>query len=149
MIRYIFLISVMVGLLAVSVLPAVAQMSSTSYRIPTTVMSAGGGPMGSANFQLNGTLGQPSPLIDPLDPPWSTHYDLLSGFWYTTGNALPFSLCPADFQPDGRVDGDDLAILAASFGQAVVGQDVDGDLDMDGMDLWEMAADFNRTDCFP
>ncbi len=149
MIRCAFIIPVMVGLLALSVLPAEAQMSSANYRIPTTVMSGGGGPMGSANFQINGTLGQPSPLIDPLDPPWSTHYDLLSGFWYTTGMEPPFSLCPADFQPDGRVDEDDLAILAASFGQAVAGQDVDDDLDMDGQDLWEMASEFNRTDCFP
>ena len=69
-----------------------AGMSSDNYRITTTVVSGGGGPMASASYGLNGTLGQPSPLIDPYDPPWSTSYDLLTGFWYTRG-------------PDGRLPG--------------------------------------------
>jgi hypothetical protein len=137
-----------VGFCLIQSVPCEADMGSANYRITTTVISGGGGAMASDSYRLNGTLGQPSPLIDPQDPPWSDSYDLLTGFWYTLG-ASAVSLCPADFQPDGRVDGDDLAILAATFGHSAVGRDVDGDVDMDGRDLWEMAIDFNRNDCFP
>ena len=56
--------------------------------------------------------------------------------------------CPADMEPDGDVDGDDLAILAVGFGLTRVVTDIDGDGDMDGLDLHEMVADFNRSDCF-
>ena len=38
-----------------------AGISSTSYAIPTSVMSGGGAPMGSASFHSNATLGQSSP----------------------------------------------------------------------------------------
>ena len=62
-----------------------AEMSSTNYRIPTTVMSGGGGPMGSANFQMNSTLGQPTPLMEQGMDPYSDNYGLLPGFWYTIG----------------------------------------------------------------
>ncbi len=55
--------------------------------------------------------------------------------------------CPADMEPDGDVDDDDLDVLAAGFGLTAVATDVDGDGDMDGVDLHQMAADFNRTDC--
>jgi hypothetical protein len=47
------------------------------------------------------------------------------------------------------VDDDDLSTLAADFGQTVVSKDIDRDLDMDGLDLYEMTIDFNRTDCMP
>jgi hypothetical protein len=122
-------------------------MSSTNYRITTSVVSGGGTPMASANYQMEGTLGQPSPIIDPLLPPQSTNYDLLTGFWYTVGITPPFSACPADFEPDGDVDDDDLAELAAGFGHSGLSVDADEDGDMDGVDLWKMVVDFNRTDC--
>lgn len=125
-----------------------AQMSSDNYRITTTVFSGGGMPMGSAGFLLNGTLGQPSPLMDPVDPPYSANYELFGGFWYTLGAGGLVSNCPADFEPDGDVDEDDLITLAADFGLSGVGRDADGDMDMDGLDLYQMANDFNRTDCF-
>jgi hypothetical protein len=130
-------------------LQGMAEMASDSYRITTTVISSGGSPMGSANYRLNGTLGQPSPLVDPADPPYSQSFDLLTGFWYTVGLEPLLSTCPADFQPDGAVDEDDLATLAGLFGNAGVHVDADGDGDMDGLDLFEMAADYHRTDCFP
>ena len=123
-----------------------AGMSSSNYRITTSVMSGGGGPMSSSNHALTGTLGQPSPLIDPLDPPFSTRYEMLTGFWYTIGGAA-ISNCPADLNTDGSVDEDDLQMLADRFGQTVVAVDADGDLDMDGNDLYEMVVDWNRTDC--
>jgi hypothetical protein len=112
---------------------AAAGMSSDNYRISTTVMSGGGGPMGSANFQANGTTGQASPLIDPLDPPYSTSYDLLTGFWYTTGAG---SGCQWDLEPvtgDGDVDGADLAEFVNAFSAG---------------DVESFALVFGQADCF-
>jgi hypothetical protein len=59
------------------------------------------------------------------------------------------TVCPADTEPDGDVDGDDLEVLATEFGQTSVVADIDGDGDMDGKDVNQMAVDFNRQDCFP
>lgn len=39
--------------------------------------------MSSANFQMNSTLGQPSPLMSADDPPVSENYANYPGFWYT------------------------------------------------------------------
>lgn len=58
---------------------AQAQMSSSSYRISTTVLSGGGGNMASASYQMSSTLGQPSPPGYAVD----SVYQLNSGFWYT------------------------------------------------------------------
>jgi len=61
--------------------------------------------------------------------------------------------CEGDFEPDGDVDGSDLAVFAADFGRTDCGAappcegDFDGDLDVDGSDLAVFAADFGRTDC--
>jgi hypothetical protein len=94
-----------------------AAMSSANYRIETTVMSSGGGSMASANYQLTGTLGQPSPLVDdPLFPPSSTSYAMLTGFWYTIGGGG----CTWDFEPDGDVDGADLYEFINAFNLADV-----------------------------
>ena len=112
-------------------IPGDAAMSSANYQITTTVVSGGGGPMASTSYGLNGTLGQPSPLIDPFDPPWSTSYDLLTGFWYTVGSTAG---CPADLDFDGDVDGSDLEILANDPGL---------------MSLADFALDFGREDCMP
>ena len=134
-------------LLALVPVTVSADMSSANYRITTTVMSSGGGTMASANYQLTGTLGQPSPLVDdPLFPPSSLSYEMLTGFWYTIGGA-GVSYCPADLNTDGSVDELDLDMLADRFGQTLVDVDTDGDLDMDGSDLFEMVLDWNRTDC--
>ncbi len=64
-----------------------AQMQSANYSITTSVLSGGGAPMGSANYETSATLGQPSPLMDPADPPGSTNYGLYPGFWYTVDAA--------------------------------------------------------------
>jgi hypothetical protein len=115
-------------------IPGDAGMTSANYRITTTVVSGGGGPMASASYGLNGTVGQPSPLIDPFDPPWSTSYDLLTGFWYTLDAGLEG--CRWDIEPepgDGDVDGADLAEFLNAF---------------DPMNLAAFAAQFGRNDCF-
>ncbi len=88
--------------------------------------------MGSTNFQMNATMGQPSPLIDPAAPPWSTNYELLTGFWYTLGAGS----CRWDIEPiaaDGDVDGADLAEYFNAY---------------DPMTLPAFTAEFGRTDCF-
>ena len=126
-----------------------AEMTSDHYHLTTTVVSGGGGPSASAHFQMKATLGQPSPLIDPIDPPRSYSYDLFTGFWYTQGLALPFSVCPADFEPDGDVDRDDMIFMAGWFGHENAVKDTDNDGDMDGLDLYELVIDYNRDDCMP
>ena len=69
-------------------LGAFAQMQSDNYRIPASVLSGGGAPMSSGNYQTNATLGQPSPIMDPATPPYSDNYDLYPGFWYTAEAAI-------------------------------------------------------------
>jgi hypothetical protein len=111
-----------------------SQMQSTNYRITTSVVSGGGGQMGSSSYLLNGTLGQPSPLIDPADPPWSSSYDLLTGFWYTLDAAVEG--CGWDIEPefgDGDVDGADLSEFINRF---------------DEIDLPAFASEFGKDTCF-
>ena len=58
-----------------------ADMSQhPAIAITTTVMSGGGGPMTSANYQMSGTVGQSSPLMDQGMDPYSDNYGLLPGF---------------------------------------------------------------------
>jgi len=128
----------------------VAEMASDNFRITTSVLSGGGAPISSINFKINATMGQPSPLMDPLDPPYSSDYDLYPGFWYTT-ELESVEPCEGDFDTDGDVDGSDLAIFAADFGRTDCSADCPGDFDtdgdVDGSDLATFAADFGRTDC--
>lgn len=72
--------------------------------------------MGSANYQMNSTLGQSSPLMDPADPLYSYSYDLYPGFWYTLDVGLE---CYYDLDGDGDVDGNDLAEFAEKLGHRV------------------------------
>ncbi len=107
--------------------------SSANYTLPTSVFSGGGAPMHSSNFGTIGTIGQPSPLMDPADPPYSDSYDLYPGFWYTFGAV---------------VECGDLASFAATFGLTASeegynpGCDSERDGDVDGVDLAEYADTF-------
>lgn len=112
---------------------AVAGMESESYQITTSVISGGGGGMGSANYQMNSTLGQSSPLMDPANPPYSESYDLYPGFWYTLDLGL---WCYYDLDGDGDVDGEDLAELVGGLG-----------IDFDDTDIIHFAEEFGRNDC--
>lgn len=132
---------------------AVAEMGSENYRIPISVMSGGGAPMESTSYQTDSTVGQPSPLMDPANPPGSTNYDLYPGFWHTVELGVVVDPCEGDFDHDGDVDGSDLAVFAADFGRTDcdTGEECEGDFDLDddvdGSDLAVFAADFGRTDC--
>ena len=108
---------------------ASAEMQSSNYKIPTSVFSSGGIPAGSTNYQTDSTLGQPSPLMDPSDPPSSSNYNLEPGFWYTVEET---GICEGDFEPDGDVDGSDLTVLASDPGL---------------LGLSTFAAEFGRIDC--
>jgi hypothetical protein len=61
--------------------------------------------------------------------------------------------CDGDFEPDGDVDGSDLATFAADFGRTDCVNpppcegDFDSDGDVDGSDLASFASEFGRTDC--
>jgi hypothetical protein len=105
-----------------------AQMQSDNYSIPSSVQSSGGTPMGSDNYKAEPTIGQPSPLMEPNDPPYSAGYDLYPGFWYTLEEAV----C------------ENLSSFAVSYGFVNPGMscDFDGDRDVDGNDLSEFAAGF-------
>jgi len=129
--RCLSVISLLVNLLPVLVMSAsAAVMSSTSYRITTTVMSGGSSPMSSANFQLNSTLGQPSPLMEQGMDPYSDNYGLLPGFWYTIGPSG--DTCPGDFDWDFDVDGSDI---------------VEYIFDSGGLGLDVFAANFGKVNC--
>ena len=71
-------------------IPVYSEMTSSNYRITTSILSGGGVPMISANYKTNSTLCEPSPLMDMLVPPFSDNYDLYPGFWYTIAyNEVP------------------------------------------------------------
>jgi hypothetical protein len=106
-------------------------MSSGNYRITTTVMSGGGGPKGSANFQMNSTFDQPSSSTEQGMDPYSDNYSLLPGFWYTIGAGIG---CLYDYFLDGDVDGADLAEFTNAFS---VGE------------LGAFSLEFGGVDCFP
>jgi hypothetical protein len=61
--------------------------------------------------------------------------------------------CKGDFDGDGDVDKNDLAIFAADFGRTNCSSgfpckgDFDGDGDVDGTDLAIFSSEFGRTDC--
>ena len=105
-----------------------AKMASENYRIRSSVHSAGGHPTGSANYHINSTVGQSSPLMDPLEPPISDTFDLYPGFWY----AVMGPKCESGFDGDGDVDSSDLANYL---------------FDPGGLDLDVFAAHFGKTNC--
>jgi hypothetical protein len=77
--------ALMVGGLFVSISMAHAQ-SSTNYNIVIDVLSGGGGPEGSANYDLDSVLGQSS----AIGVSSSTHYINHAGFWSTIPEPQPY-----------------------------------------------------------
>ena len=110
--------------------PAAAGMQSSTYRIPTSVFSGGGAPISSTSYKTSSTLGQPSPLMDPYEPPISDVYDLYPGFWHVI--AALENTCRGDFNGDKDVDGLDLA---------------DYLIDSGGLGLVDFAMDFGKATC--
>lgn len=101
-----------------------AQMSSSSYRISTTVLSGGGTPVSSASYGLISTLGQSSPLGGCS----SAGFIASSGFWFTLSQ-----VGLADINGDGDVGLEDLILaLQIATGQAAGPVFVEADMDGDG-----------------
>ena len=109
---------------------SIAEMTSDNYRITSSVISGGGASTGSTNYQINGTVGQPTPLMDPIEQPYSENYDLYPGFWYAVAGISAY--CPGDSDFDKDVDGWDLAEYISDSG---------------GLDLNDFAMDFGKTNC--
>jgi len=136
---------------------AIAEMQSDNYRIPTCVFSGGGMPADSTHYHNDATLGQPSPLMNPYDPPSSPNYNLEPGFWYTVASA---EVCECDLNLDGRCDMQDWLLFGADWGRTDCGtppgsgdppNDCECDLNIDGkcdmQDWLVFGEDWGRTDC--
>jgi hypothetical protein len=106
-----------------------AEMTSTNYKIPYSVLSGGGGYKSSTNYQSEDTLGQSTPLMEDEFVPSSTNYKNYPGFWYLTAGT---PTCPGDYDLDFDVDGSNL---------------VDWLLDPAGVGLEDFAANFGKIDC--
>ena len=106
------------------------EMVSDNFRIRTSVQSGGGAVAGSSRYQIQSTLGQPSPLLETDDMPFSDNFELYSGFWYTVADGG--ETCPGDLDGDKDVDGVDIELLIFS-----------SSLDV----LPDLAEYFGRTDC--
>lgn len=120
-----FLAGLATLLLCLLVSGANAEMSSTSFRIPTSVMSSGGNTMSSANFSMLSTLGQPSALGSGS----STGYISYSGFLYT----LLLTISMGDVNGDGSVNLKDvISALRVVTGQTVTSIYLEADADGDG-----------------
>ena len=127
---------------AITVLPvttasgASTAMHGSTYSITTSVISGGGGVMTSDSYQMQATIGQPSPLMEQTSPPYSAFHDLYPGFWYTL-----------DVGPACAT----MAIFTASFGSMegdinyCVLCDFDRDGDVDGSDLYNFTLDIPGT----
>ena len=125
MIKLKILSSILVLLLCLFVPMANAEMSSTSYKISTTIMSGGGGMMSSASFTSVSTAGQSSPLGHGS----SASYRILPGFWYT----LLLAIGVGDVNGDGAVNLEDvIAALQSVTGQTVGSMYLEADADGDG-----------------
>ena len=90
--------------------PALAQMSSSNYKIPVSVMDATGAQKDSSNnYRIKAAGGQPTPIGDPKT---STNYKVLSGFTYTDGQIYtPGNVDWAPWNSDCTVNSGDLTYL--------------------------------------
>jgi len=113
--------------------PVFPGMQSTNFKIPVSHFSGGGAAMDSADFAMQSSVGQSSPLMDAADPPGSSSYELYPGYWYTLSAGLAdcdlaafatafgslsgdgnYSLF-CDFDDDGDVDGGDVFVFTISY----------------------------------
>jgi hypothetical protein len=83
--RWSLVAAVMAGSLLLGISMAHAQ-SSPSYRMRIDVLSGGGGPEGSANYDLDSALGQSSAIGFSS----STHYINHAGFWSAIPGPGPY-----------------------------------------------------------
>lgn len=77
-------------------------MSSTNYRIPTSVINSGGGVASSTNYTLTASIGEPI-----IGPAASTNYAVNAGFLATLIQIVGI---PGDLNYDGVVDINDVKL---------------------------------------
>jgi hypothetical protein len=78
-----FAILLVALLCSLALVVAVQAQMSTNYDLSWHVTGGGGSGMGSTNYALAGTLGQP--LAGRIE---STNYTLIQGYWYPAGLVL-------------------------------------------------------------
>jgi hypothetical protein len=81
--------------------PTLANMGSENYSIVESVFSNGGGPTVSDNYAIDSTLGQPSPLMENIQP-ISPNYGLYPGFWYPVEEATLIQLASFTASPGSK-----------------------------------------------
>jgi hypothetical protein len=149
MTRKIVITHIVIIMLCLIALPCLAGMTSQNYKIPSSVIAGGGGVMVSASYHINGTLGQPSPLLDPSNPSHSANYKLYSGFWYTFSEA---AVCECDLNHDGRCDMRDWLLFGQRWGATncltvPCACDLNGDGRCDMRDWLLFGKNWGRTNC--
>ena len=124
MVKVRILLSILVPVLCLFASTSSADMSSSSFRISTTVMSSGGNMMTSDSFSMVSTLGQSSPQGNA----GSGNFKIDAGFWYT----LLVSIV-GDVNGDGAVNLKDVIVtLQVMTGQTVEHIYLEADADGDG-----------------
>ncbi len=125
-------LAVMAALFLGLVNPAFSGMQSANFRIPTSHFPGGGASMGSADFKMQSSSGQSSPLLDATNPPYSSSYELYPGYWYTLSAGMADCDLAAFSSAFGSLSGDGNYSLMCDF-------DEDGDID--GSDLYDLIYD--------
>ena len=121
-------LAVMAALFLGLVNPAFSGMQSANFRIPTSHFPGGGASMGSADFKMQSSSGQSSPLLDATNPPYSSSYELYPGYWYTLSAGMADCNLAAFSSAFGSLSGDGNYSLMCDF---------DEDGDVDGSDLYD------------
>lgn len=115
--------------------PVLAELMSNNYIITSTEISAGEAKTASTSFKLAITIGPSTPLMEATaTPPMSTSHVLYPGFRYTYDSATS---CKGDSEPDGDVDGTDLAAFAEALSIS----------SSTSFNITDFAWVFGRSDC--
>jgi hypothetical protein len=118
-------VSVIVGVLSVSITAAVAQLAAPAdFDHSWNTVDGGGGSSTGGEFSINGTIGQPDAGVALT----GGDFELVGGFW--PGTIEQATTCPTDiFGDDGLVNIDDLLLVISDWGRGV---GAPGDVDHNG-----------------
>ncbi len=120
-----------VGAMLALTAPTRAQMQLSWYTI-----DAGGGTSSAGGFTLTGTIGQ-----HDAGRMAGEAFEVRGGFWSALGAPPP--PCPADYNSDGFVTGDDFDSFVIDFELGNPGADADLNGFINGEDFDYFAAHFN------
>ncbi|MCP3872745.1 MAG: hypothetical protein GY699_06260 [Desulfobacteraceae bacterium] len=128
-----FILFFTIGLVVIMPAMGGAAMMSTNFHLKSSVVSGGGGLMGSPGYSMQSVLGQATPIMSQNNEPWSPNYLLYPGYLYT----ILISGCLWNLSGDYDVDGEDLNIFLLGY---------PGVFDVD--DIPGFAKEFGKGDCF-